>query len=471
MRATATTSEAARERRRAWVIGLALFCCYAFFYYLGGNWNVEARNAQIAALAEDHTLAIDRYEHWTGDKAYYRGHFYSDKLVGPSLLAAPVFWLAHRAVSLFTDRARFALMLGLRITNLITNAAPTAFLGALLYLFLADLAITSRLRVWLAFGYGWGTLALPYSTALFGHQFGAVCAFCAFFLLWKQRQEWRPGRAMGAGALAGLGAISDFTTALICCFLGLYAIWVATGRAAGKPLDAASLVGRLAPLVAVALAAISPQVIANWSSFGSPLTFPHVHHVQPSFQARHAAGLLGVHLPKLFPLYHLTFGSWRGLFHGSPMLLLALPGFFLLERRWRAEAILIACAWIGVLLMSAGYENWTAGSVYGPRYQIAAIPLLMIPVAAAAKRLPLLFRILAVLSICLMCMVTAQSPFVEEALRYPLASALGLFFRGRLLHGNLGRLIGLPGVLSLLPLGAVEAGFLLGLLRLRSGKD
>jgi len=465
------TSEAARERRRAWMIGLALFCSYAFFYYLGGNWNVEARNAQIVALAEHRTLAIDPYHRWTGDKAHYRGHYYSDKLVGPSLAAAPVFWLARRAVSLFTERARFALMLGLRIANLATNAAPTAFLGALLYLFLAELAIASGLRVWLAFGYGWGTLALPYSTALFGHQFGAVCAFCAFLLLWRQKEEWRASRAIAAGALAGLGAISDFTTALISCFLGLYAIWVATGRSLGKAVGAVVLVGRIAPYAAVFLAAISPQLIANWSSFGSPLTFPHVHHVQSSFQARHTAGLLGVHLPRLFPLYHLTFGSWRGLFHGCPMLLLALPGFVLLGRRWRGEAMLIAAAWVGVLLMSAGYENWTAGSVYGPRYQIAAISLLMMPVAGGAARLPQLLRVLALVSICLMGMVTAQSPFVDEALRGPLENAMAQFANGQLLHGNLGRLVGLPGLASLLPLAAVETGFLLALARLRSGDD
>jgi hypothetical protein len=463
-----TTAESALERRRAWVIGLALLCSYAFFYYLGGNWNVEARNAQIVALAEHRSLAIDDYEHWTGDKAHYRGHYYSDKLIGPSLAGTPVFWVARRVVSIFTPRPLFALMLSLRITNLITNAAPTAFLAALLYLFLAEVGIGPQLRVWLAFGYGWGTLALPYSTALFGHQFGAVCAFCAFVLLWRQRQEWRPARALGAGALAGLGAISDFTTALMCCFLALYAIWVAAGRSERRADSLGPAIVRLAPFAAALVVTVSPQLIANWSSFGSPLTFPHVHHVQPSFRLRHTAGLLGVHLPRLFPLYQLTFGSWRGLFRGSPMLLLALPGFFLLDRRWRAEAVLTAAEWVGVLLMSAGYENWTAGSVYGPRYQIAAIPLLMLPTAAAAKRLPLVFQLLAVLSILLMGVVTAQSPFVDEALRDPLANALGLFFHGQLLHGNLGRLIGLPGLFGLLPLVLIEAAFLLALLRLRS---
>ena len=49
------------ERRRAWLIGLALLVCYSYFYYLGGNWNVGSRDAQIMALAEEHTLAIDSH--------------------------------------------------------------------------------------------------------------------------------------------------------------------------------------------------------------------------------------------------------------------------------------------------------------------------------------------------------------------------------------------------------------------------
>jgi len=459
--------QAALDRRRAWVIALALLCCYAFFYYRGGNWNVEARNAQIVALADDHTLAIDRYQHWTGDKAYYQGHYYSDKMIGPSLVSVPVYWAGRRLLSLVIERPLLSTMLALRITNLATNALPSAFVGALLYLFLAELGIASGLRVWVSFAYGLGTLALPYATALFGHQFGAMCAFWAFVLVWRQRERWSARRALAAGGLAGLGAISDFTTLLVSCFLGLYAIWVATGRGSRAPVGATEVLGRLAPFAAVFAAAACPQLIANWTSFGHPLTFPHIYHVQPSFQARHTAGLLGVHLPQLFPLYQLTFGSWRGLFHGSPVLLLALPGFFLLGRRWRAEAILIGGVWLGVLLMSAGYENWTAGSVYGPRYQIAAIPLVMIAAAAAAERWPLIFKSLAVLSMCLMLMVTAQSPFMAEDLRQPLASALGLFFRGQLLHGNLGKLVGLPGLFSLFPLVAIEAGFVYALVRLR----
>ena len=87
----------------------------------------------------------------------------------------------------------------------------------------------------------------------------------------------------------------------------------------------------------------------------------------------------------------------------------------------------------------------------------------MVAAAPAARRWPFVFKSLAVISIALTVAVTAHSPFLAEEIRNPLAMALGHFSSGEVLHGNVGRLIGLPGLLSLLPLAAVEAAFLYAL--------
>ena len=466
--ADAARPNADAELRRAWLIGLALLCCYAYFFYLGGNWNVESHGAQIYALAEHASLVIDDYPFLPeggGDAAKYGGRYYSDKLIGPSLVALPVYWIARRALTAARLDFRPAVYVALRIANLIVNAVPAALIGLLLYLFAADLDLSARLRVWLAFAYGMGTLALPYSTAFFGHQFAAACVFGSFLLLWRQRRGWSGTRALAAGALAGLAAISDVMGLIIAPFLGLYAIWLFSGRGSGDSIGAKAAVGRVLCFAAPAVAVGAVQLIANYASFGSPFTMPHIYHAQQTFRARHTAGLFGIHLPQLYPLYQLTIGPWRGLFYNSPVLVLALPGVFLLGRPRRAEAALIAAAWLAVLLLNAGYENWTTGSSFGARYQIPAIPLLVVAAAPAARRWPAVFKTLAVISIGFMVVVTAQTPFVPEDLRNPLLRALEGFARGDLLHGNLGRLAGLPGLLSLLPLAAVEAALVYGIRR------
>lgn len=460
------TAQRMLERERAWLIGLALLCCYGYFFYLGGNWNVESRNAQLFALAERGSLVIDDYPFLPeggGDAARFFGHYYSDKLVGPSLAAAPVYWAARRAIGLLVADDRLAVYVALRVANLVVNALPSALIGALIYLFLAELGLAAQLRVWVALVYGLGTLALPYATAFFGHQFAAACVTGSFMLLWRQRAEWSARRALAAGGLAGMAAISDVMGFMVALFLGFYAIWPAFGQGEARRVRASTIAGRVVVFAGIASLPIAVQLGANWWSFGSPLIMPHVYHAQESFRARHAAGLLGLHLPKLYPLYQLTLGPWRGLYYGSPVLLLALPGLAFLGRRWRAETVLIAAAWVSVLLLHSGYENWTAGSSYGPRYQIPVIPLLMVAAALAAQRWPFLFKSLALISIAFTVAVTAQSPFPAEEIRNPLAVALGKFSAEELAHGNLGRLIGLPGLLSLLPLAAVEAAFLYAL--------
>lgn len=457
------------ERKRALLVGLALLCCYGYFFYLGGNWNVESRSAQIYALAERGSLVIDDYPFLPdggGDAARYRGHYYSDKLIGPSLVGAPVYWIARRAVSAAGAHSPVAVYVALRITNFFVNAVPSALLGALLYLFLADLGLAPATRVWASLAYGLGTLALPYSTALFGHQFAAVCVGGAFMLLWRQRSRRSAAGTAAAGALAGLGAISDFMALVTALFLGLYAISLAVGRMRIEPRGAGREAGRVVVFALAAGLVLCLQLAANWASFGGPFQLPQAHHA--TLAAHHEAGFLGLGAPKPEALYQLTIGPYRGLFFGSPLLLLALPGLFLLGRERRAEAIAIGAAWVAVLLIHSGYADWPAGTAYGPRYQIAVIPLLMIGAAAAAKRAPFAFKVLAVTSIAFTAMVSAQNPFgIPVAIGNPLKEALAGFAAGELLHGNLGSFIGLPGIASLLPLAAVEAGLLCRLRRLR----
>src|SRR3954466_12715067 len=75
-----------RDRRTLWILGVVLFVSYAYYYQAGG-WNQNSRFALVRAILERHTLQIDAYQLHTGDRAIWRGHYYSDKAPGASLLA------------------------------------------------------------------------------------------------------------------------------------------------------------------------------------------------------------------------------------------------------------------------------------------------------------------------------------------------------------------------------------------------
>ena len=76
----------ANARRSLFVL---LFVSFAYFYQAGG-WNQNSRFDLVRAITNEHTLNIDPFSHSTGDKAFFEGHYYSDKAPGLALTAVPL---------------------------------------------------------------------------------------------------------------------------------------------------------------------------------------------------------------------------------------------------------------------------------------------------------------------------------------------------------------------------------------------
>ncbi|HSR19808.1 MAG TPA: hypothetical protein VLL49_02740, partial [Anaerolineales bacterium] len=72
-----------------WLLGIILFLGSGYFYQ-DPEWNGNSRLGLIRAVVERGTLQIDAFHDapgWTtGDKAFFNGHYYSDKAIGASLL-------------------------------------------------------------------------------------------------------------------------------------------------------------------------------------------------------------------------------------------------------------------------------------------------------------------------------------------------------------------------------------------------
>jgi hypothetical protein len=180
-------------------------------------------------------------------------------------------------------------------------------------------------------------------------------------------------------------------------------------------------------------------------------------------------------------LYQLTFGPRRGLFYGSPFLLFALPGAWLLMRRLKLKASRsatralseiskfrlegIICAGVGLLtlLLNSGYYLWWGGEIYGPRFLLPALPFIALLVLPALYRAPKAFKLLAVTSIVFTSVVVITIPFISEASPNPLFDGA---FRSLIRNGldlrpnftfNAMSLFGLDDIRSVLPLAAIMA--------------
>ena len=80
------------RRPEPWVF-IVLLGSYAYFWQ-ARDWNSASRLMLTYALVDRGTVTLDGLDKQTGDKAFFHGHYYCDKLPGFSLLATGPYALA-----------------------------------------------------------------------------------------------------------------------------------------------------------------------------------------------------------------------------------------------------------------------------------------------------------------------------------------------------------------------------------------
>ena len=267
------------------------------------------------------------------------------------VLAAPLYWLAVRS-----DR------LGNVQTVLLFNVLITAATGALLYTLLLNLDHPPGRAALVALIHGLATIAWPYSRSFFREPLLALLLTLAAYSL----SRWQRARSIGWGVLTLLCLLLALITK-VTSFLAWSAFGLTFVLEEGIPKRA-----RLGRLLALAVIGLAGGTI-----------------VDALYRMRQQVGILrGLRFPMwnelwlLLPrLFGLTWGSGRGLFLYSPVLVLALPGLALLWRRQRTVAILCLSLLVSFLLGYSSYGMWHGGLVWGSRLLIPIIPLLLLPVA------------------------------------------------------------------------------------------
>ncbi|MBI5671245.1 MAG: hypothetical protein HZC41_24880 [Chloroflexi bacterium] len=490
----------AQPSRRTYAITLfcVLLVCYGYFMPKWADWGANSRADLVYAVGDKGVLYIDDYHDNTGDKAFFEGHYYTDKSIGPSLVALP-FYLMFKAVAALPPVQHFiesgsslgafsdtlnpdgqgirpeAVYQGLALTfmTFFAMAVPSALLGVVVFLFAARFAHKEGYAFLLALAYGLGTMAFPYSNALYQHQMAAFGAFVGFFLLWRVIYEQASRRWLWlVGLLFGLATITEYP---VVPFLGFIFLWAAL-----------KLPDRLA-LYRVVLGAIPLGLIFaayNYAIFRTPL--PVGYEYSTNWQGEHQTGFMSLTLPTLDRLYGLTFSPVRGLFLMSPFLLLAFPGCLWLWRERRDQhgtAVVIALVVIGFLAYNAASVMWWGGFTVGPRYLVPMLPFLALPVVFALNHLlpklwgKVLTDVLIAVSFVSVWVMTVggqgwppvdvwPTTFERMNAHSPLLDySLPLFLQGDIAR-NYGIVLGLRGFLSLIPLLAAVAALLLLLPRL-----
>ncbi len=365
------------------------------------SWNQTSHYDLIRSLDRDRTT-IDLYQENTGDKAFYKGHWYSARAPGLALFALP-YYDAIKALGAEklarSSKAQRGEDEMIYFIGLWANVLP----GLLLLLLVGHLA--ERLEP----GYGaatavilgLGTLALPLSTLLFSHIFTAFLGFAAFaLLLWERDGPPNPWLLGVAGLLLGYAGVSEYPLFFVALVLGLYLL---SRRDSLNPRGVATRAGAF---ILGGLIGIIPLLLYNHYAFHSWT------HLAYSSIPRQQKGFFGIGVPGLKVMATLLFDS-RGLLTLSPVLAMGGIGTWLLYRRGkRAEALTITGICVCYLGYNSGYYLPFGGGFMGPRFLMTMLPFLALPIGLALKRFPGPTIALAGVSIATIVIATITHPLI-----------------------------------------------------------
>jgi hypothetical protein len=457
-------------RKDATIIFILLAFVFAYFYQNGG-WNGNSRFDMIFAIVREGRLSIDTYHNKaateTGDKAYFNGHYYSDKAIGPSILGT-VFYAALYLMKLTIHHPSQANVM--QILTFLVIGLPSAFAGSLIYVFSFYLS-KSRFRAFVVtLAITLGTMYLPYSVTFFSHQFTSSLLFSAFFMIFllKEKQEtWKKGYLCLIGLLLGWALISEYPSAIIILPLVIYYFSIALRNKNNRNMQVILL-----PALS-AIIPISLQLLYNKLCFGNFLSNAYTYSDSAYYRSSMQQGLMGIHWPDLSVLFYTTFHPLMGLFWESPVLLLSVVGAWVvfIEHRFREEAILAAWIICSYIVIMSGYFNWWGGYALGARHIIPVLPFFSFFLSFTPKRFNWLLAGLSLVSIGQMLIAAASSVLIPDKVVLQIKT-LGFFEYSniysyclkQLMEGNFtqnlgNRFLGLTSWSSFIPLVVVTAGF------------
>jgi hypothetical protein len=427
-------------------------------------------------VVEDGTFQIDAYVENTVDYAKVGDHYYSDKPPGAAFLGIPVYatiktfldlpimdgimerlannealeaTLREEGTGLLEHKVRFAI--AQVALTFVASALPTALMGALMYGLLRQFTVCPWPRILVVLGYGLLTPAFAYAGAFYGHQLGAACLFVAFYLVFMpastNSSRLSTRALLAVGLLLGYSVVADYPSILVVGILFLYTWYrLEVKRRIGWVILTGALIA-------------AGWMAYNTALFGSPLELGYSY--SELWTEQHHTGFMSLTLPHWEAIWGITFGVFRGLFVLSPLLLLAAPGFVLWWRsgEHRPELWVALLSVAAMFLFNSSSIMWWGGFAIGPRYLLAMLPLMALPLVYGFRRWgdQAWFKGLAIVLSAWSLVATwgltlAEQAFPPDTIRNPLLEYAWPNWQAGNIARNLGMFLHLPGLASLLPL-------------------
>ena len=198
------------------------------------------------------------------------------------------------------------------------------------------------------------------------HPAEALFLLLAFYFLVENSGNPRPRDRFIAGSMAGMLILVRASGVVLMPALTLYLFWCAYRRA--KSMEQA--IAACLPFVIPVLAAIFITMAVNDAKWG-----------QPSFSGNYGA-FNSFTNSWLVSIYGYLFSPGQSIFLFSPILLAAPIYFRPFARKYRAETVAILGLTISYALFYGLARTWHGQWCFGPRYLMAMVPLLLLPLGS-----------------------------------------------------------------------------------------
>lgn len=367
---------------------------YVFFLSnFGGNWMEDSVLRLTLAAVDQGTLATDSYViKGIEDNAFYNGHYYSGFAPGDSFLAIPVYFVFKPLFSLLPGslfsfpNVQLRLILLNIIATVFISSLLSAFMAVLVYRFLGKFSKNRFHKLLLTFAFSFGTIIFIYSTGYSRDVIKTFFLFASFFILFHLHYGYYGTRrgllSFFSGLFLAFSVSMDYKTVIVMPLFLLYS-WIFCKR---KEFFLFVL-GALIPFLFL--------MAYDYVAFGSPLATPYNYRSEAIVRDYYTAGFFGITFPTLDSLFGLTFSPFRGFFFYMPVMLLSVFGlfvkFFSKGRKFKVDMFFILLLFLVFFFFNASLvpPSWYAGSSFGPRYLMPAIPFMILPAIFAFNKIKL----------------------------------------------------------------------------------
>ncbi|MHB1295583.1 MAG: hypothetical protein ACYC4R_11375 [Anaerolineae bacterium] len=258
---------------------------------------------------------------------------------------------------------------------MLLNVITTALTGGALFLLLRGMSFSQVVSAGTALAWGIGTTAWPYARSFFREPLLGLVWVSAAALTMAWRRKRRVGYALGCLALlcAGLAVKISSAAAIPVYLLALF--WDPSCQRTHGGWK------RLACFALAALVSGAAALLLYYLRYGYALPVAEFTWKYPWWDAASCA-------------YGLLFSPVKGLIFYSPIILATAVGWAGLFRTHRRAALMVLGVSLSLLYVYGRAPEWHGGSVvWGPRFVVPLLPLLLLPYASALESRKALHRV------------------------------------------------------------------------------